>query len=176
MGNKKDTQKVKDTKTNFRWSQPMQNLLLEILADEALHENKQSNTFKHASYAKVAEAITEKFMTECTPKHVEHRFKTLKTNWNTIALLRNKKSGFGWNDDLKMITCDRTVYDEEVEKIEMFDEMALVVGNDMATGGFSKGVGDIGVEALDDSPPLVDADVDDISKKKQVDPSHVASN
>ena len=58
----------------------------------------------------------------------------------------------------------------------MFDEMALVVGKDMATGGFSKGVGDVGVEALDDSPPLVDADVDDISKKKQVDPSHVASN
>ena len=58
----------------------------------------------------------------------------------------------------------------------MFDEMALVVGKDMATGGFSKGVGDIGVEALDDSPPLVDADVDDISKKKQVDPSRVASN
>ncbi|KAK7816291.1 hypothetical protein CFP56_041267 [Quercus suber] len=46
----------------------------------------------------------------------------------------------------------------------------------MATAGFSKGVGYIGVEALDDSPPLVDADVDDISKKKQVDPSHVASN
>ena len=32
----------------------------------------------------------------------------------------------------------------------MFDEMAFVVGKDMATGGFSKGVGDIGVEALDD--------------------------
>ncbi|KAL0013362.1 hypothetical protein SO802_000431 [Lithocarpus litseifolius] len=155
-----------------------------VLADEALHGNKQSNTFKHASYAKVAEAITEKFMTECTPKHVEHRFKTLKTNWNTIALLLNKKSGFGWNDDLKMITCDRTVYDKEVKahpnhaqflnkKIEMFDEMALVVGKDMAIVGFSKGVGDIGVESLDDSPPLVDADVDDISKKKQVDPSHV---
>ena len=82
----------------------MQNLLLEILIDEALHGNKQSHTFKHASYAKVAEAITEKFMTKCTPKHVEHRFKILKANWNTIALLHNKKSSFGWNDDLKMIT------------------------------------------------------------------------
>ena len=54
-------------------------------------------------------------MIECTPKHVEHCFKTLKTNWNTIALLRDKKSGFGWNDDLKMITSDRAVYDEELE-------------------------------------------------------------
>ena len=58
----------------------MQNLLLEILADEAFHGNKYSNIFKHASYAKVAKAITEKFMTECTPKQVEHRFKTPKTN------------------------------------------------------------------------------------------------
>ena len=82
----------------------MQNLLLEILADKALHGNKQSNTFKYASDAKVAEAITKKFITKCTPKHVEHRFKTLKTNWNTIALLRNKKNGCEWNDDLKMIT------------------------------------------------------------------------
>ena len=54
-------------------------------------------------------------MIECTPKHVEHHFKTLKTNWNTIALLRDKKSGFGLNDDLKMITSDRAVYDEELE-------------------------------------------------------------
>ena len=56
------------------------------------------------------------------------------------------------------------------------DDMALVMGNNMATGGFSKGVGDIGVEALDDSPPLVDVDVNDVSKKKKVDPSHMASN
>ena len=48
----------------------MQNLLFKILADEALHGNKQSNTFKHASYAKVAEAITKKFITECTPKKI----------------------------------------------------------------------------------------------------------
>ena len=63
------------------------------------------------------------------------------------------------------------------KKIKMFDEMTLVVGNkDIATNRFSEGVGDIGVEALDDSPPLVDANVDDVSKKKQVDPSHVASS
>ena len=117
MRKTKDTQKDKDVKTNFRWSQPMQNLLLQILAGEALNRNKQSNTIKHASYAKVAVAISEKFVIECTPKHVEHRFKTLKTNWNIIALLRNKKSKFGLNDDLIMITCDRTMYDKEVEGI-----------------------------------------------------------
>ena len=52
----------------------------------------------------------------------------------------------------------------------MFDEMALVVGKDMATRGFPKGIDDIGVEALDDSPPLIDANDDGVSKKKQVIP------
>ena len=78
----------------------MQNLLREILADEALKGNKQSNTLKHASYVEVAKAIIEKFITKCTPKHVEYHLKTLKTNWNSITLLRNKKSGLGQNNDL----------------------------------------------------------------------------
>ena len=43
MENKNDTQKVKDTKTNFRWSQPMQNLLLEILADDSTSRRVQQS-------------------------------------------------------------------------------------------------------------------------------------
>ena len=52
----------------------------------------------------------------------------------------------------------------------MFGEVALVVGKDMATGDFSKGVVDIGVDALDDSPPLVIADVDDVPKRRKLIP------
>ena len=104
MGVKKDTQKEKNVK-NFRWSQPMENLLLEILAEEALQGNKLSNIFKLSSYRKVVEAINEKFGVGCSQKNVENQFRTLKGNWNTITELY-QKSGFGWNDDLKMITCD----------------------------------------------------------------------
>uniref|UniRef100_A0A2N9FL88 DDE Tnp4 domain-containing protein n=1 Tax=Fagus sylvatica TaxID=28930 RepID=A0A2N9FL88_FAGSY len=85
-------------------------------------------------------------------------FRTLKGNWNTITELR-QKSGFGWNDDLKMITYDRNVYDEAArpshanflnKKIEMYDELALVVGKDMVTGSFSKGVTDVDVKGVND--------------------------
>uniref|UniRef100_A0A2N9I3Z0 Myb/SANT-like domain-containing protein n=1 Tax=Fagus sylvatica TaxID=28930 RepID=A0A2N9I3Z0_FAGSY len=186
MGVKKDTQKEKDVK-NFRWSTPMENLLLEILADEALQGNKPSNIFKPSSYRKVVEAINEKFGVDCSQKHVENRFRTLKGNWNTITELR-QKSGFGWDDDLKMITCDRNVYDEAVaarpshekflnKKIEMYDELALVVGKDMATGSFSKGVTDIdrkGVNDVDMSASNtidLDNDLEEVSLKKQADSS-----
>ena len=118
MGVKKDTQKEKDVK-NFRWSQPMENLLLEILANETLQGNKPSNIFKPSSYRKVVEAINEKFGVDCSQKNVENRFRTVKGNWNTITKLC-QKSGFGWNDDLKMITCDRNVYDEAVAVRNLF--------------------------------------------------------
>ena len=118
MGVKKDIQKEKDVK-NFRWSEPMENLLLEILADEALQGNKSSNIFKLSSYRKVVEAINEKFGIDCSQKNVENHFRTLKGNWNTIIELR-QKSGFEWNDDLKMITCDRNVYEEAVTVRNLF--------------------------------------------------------
>ncbi|GMY32799.1 hypothetical protein FCV25MIE_28041 [Fagus crenata] len=165
----------------------MENLLLEILADEALQGNKPSNIFKPSSYRKVVEAINEKFGVDCSQKHVENRFRTLKGNWNTITELC-QKSGFGWDDDLKMITCDRNVYDEAVasrpshekflnKKIEMYDELALVVGKDMATGSFSKGVTDIdrkGVNDVDMSASNIidlDNDLEEVSLKKQADSS-----
>jgi hypothetical protein len=39
--------------------------------------------------------------------------------WNIISTLR-KKSGFGWDGNLRMITCERNVYDEEVIVCDFF--------------------------------------------------------
>lgn len=97
----------------FRWSKPMHTLLLEILADEAAKGNKPSNTFKPVSFALVAKSISEKFGVECVPDHVDNCLRTIKSMWNIIGTLR-KKSGFGWDENLRMITCDKKVYDEEV--------------------------------------------------------------
>ncbi|MFQ6648313.1 hypothetical protein Gotur_020850 [Gossypium turneri] len=61
---------------------------------------------------------------------------------------------------MKMITCDRTTYDAAVmthkkyepflnKSIDHYDEMALVVGKDMATGSFARTFAGID---LDDDP------------------------
>ena len=98
----------------FRWSNQMQCLLLEILANEATEGNKPSNTFMPGSFARAAQAISEKFGVECQPDHVENCLQTIKSIWNTITQLRDRKKCFGWDNDLKMITCEKKVYDEEV--------------------------------------------------------------
>ncbi|KAK2975744.1 hypothetical protein RJ640_003506 [Escallonia rubra] len=118
-----------DKSTNFRWSITMDRLFLEMLADEATKGNKPSSSFKPTTVTKT---------------------------WCTISLLRGR-SGYGWDANLNMIVCDKQQYDEEVtrcptnekylhKKIDMYEEMALVAGKDIAISGFSKSYGDLELE------------------------------
>jgi len=108
------TQNKKCKGKHFTWSNPMSHMLLEILDEEALKGCKPSSTFKAESFVKVATEISEKFNMQCEPKHVENHLKTVKKEWGIITKLKNK-SGFGWDDCLKMITILKDVYDEEVK-------------------------------------------------------------
>ncbi|MFQ6624252.1 hypothetical protein Gotur_004008 [Gossypium turneri] len=110
----------------------MEHVFLEILAEEAQKGNKPSNIFKA---------------------------------WQIICKIRDE-SGFGWDDNMKMITCDRATYDAAVmahkkyepflnKSIDHYDEMALVVGKDMATGNFARTFADIDLDdGNEDSVPV----------------------
>ncbi|KAL4627447.1 hypothetical protein ACB092_05G166300 [Castanea dentata] len=115
--------KGKEPGSQLRWTQPMCDMLFKMLVVEVEQGNKPSNKYKPQSLDKVAKEIGVKFNVECHTSHVLNRLRTIR-----------KKSGFGWDDNLKMITCDKQTYDAEV----LCDEMAIVGGKDMATGGFSK--------------------------------------
>ncbi|KAB1225407.1 hypothetical protein CJ030_MR1G019289 [Morella rubra] len=164
----------------FRWSKPMRHLLLEILSDEARKGNKMSSTFKPESRARVARAISERFGVECYPNHVKNHLRTVKSVRNTIEAIRNSKRGFGWDENSKMITCERNKHVEEVKAhpnhdkylnkpIEMYDEMALVAGNDMGIRSSSKPLSDIDCpENLRDLESVVmDLGSEKVSKAKQ---------
>ena len=97
----------------FRWLPPMHTTMLRILAQEAAKGNKPSSTFRAGSFTLVAKEITTQFGVKCHPSYVENRMWTLRTMWLTIQTIR-KKSDFGWDDNLKMITCDAKTYQEEV--------------------------------------------------------------
>ncbi|XP_065631689.1 uncharacterized protein LOC136068460 [Quercus suber] len=127
--------------------------LLRLLVKEAAKGNKPSNTVRAGSFAFVAKEISAQFGVECHPSYVENRLRILRTIWTTIQTIR-KKSGFRWDDNLKMIMCDVKTFQEEVmvhqkhaeylnKKIETYDELAIVVGKDTTTGSFSKSYVDI---------------------------------
>ena len=91
----------------------MHSTMLRLLAQEAAKGNKPSSTLKAGSFALVAKEITAQFGVECHLSYVENQMWILRTTWSTIQTIR-KKSSFGWDDNLKMITCDVKTYQEEV--------------------------------------------------------------
>ncbi|PPD92929.1 hypothetical protein GOBAR_DD10135 [Gossypium barbadense] len=161
-GNKEGTSK------QFRWTKPMEHVFLEILAEEARKGNKPSNTFKSVSINRVVDAISERFQVQCDAKHVENHLRTVKNQWQIICKIRGE-SGFGWDDNMKMITCDRATYDATVmahkkyelflnKNIDHYDEMALVVGKNMATGSFARTFADIDLDDGNEDSMPVDCD------------------
>ena len=91
----------------------MHETMLKILVQEAAKGNKPSSTFRAGSFALVAKEITAQFGVECHPSFVENWMRTLRTMWSTIQTIR-KKSGFGWDDNLKIITSNVKTYQLEV--------------------------------------------------------------
>uniref|UniRef100_A0A803MGA7 Myb/SANT-like domain-containing protein n=1 Tax=Chenopodium quinoa TaxID=63459 RepID=A0A803MGA7_CHEQI len=139
-----------EKKTNFCWSKDMSKELLDFLAEEVKKGNRPNNTFRTSSFVAAAKIISEKFQTNCTSEHVENHMKTVRNAWVAISTVRNN-SGFGWNDNLKMVIASPTTYATYVKflnrKIDMYEEMAIVLGKDLARGNFSKTFADIDVDA-----------------------------
>ncbi|KAJ8434656.1 hypothetical protein Cgig2_002202 [Carnegiea gigantea] len=103
---------------------------------------RKHKTIIHPREACLIDTILKKFNVKCLPDHVDKHLRIMKTAWGIIAKLRNQ-SGCGWDENMRMIRMFPDVYNTYVEanpthekylnkKIDMYDEMATVVGNDIA--------------------------------------------
>ncbi|MFQ6650160.1 hypothetical protein Gotur_022335 [Gossypium turneri] len=139
-----------------------------IINVEWVRATKKGPPSNSVSINRVAEAISERFQVQCDARHVENHLRTVKKQWQIIYKIRGE-SGFGWDDNMKMITCDRATYDAAVmahkkyepflnKSIDHYDEMALVVGKDMATGTFVRTFADIDLDDGNQDSEPVDCD------------------
>lgn len=71
----------KTGKTNMNWTQDMDNLLIDTLAEQVNLGNKVDKSFKSPAYTAAARAISTKFSVECTQGHIRNRLKTIKRNF-----------------------------------------------------------------------------------------------
>ncbi|MFQ6670917.1 hypothetical protein Gotur_035631, partial [Gossypium turneri] len=138
---------------------------MKIINVEWVKATKKGPPSNSVSINRVDEAIFERFQVQYDVKHVENQLRTVKNQWQIICTIRGE-SGFGWDDNMKMITCDRATYDAAVmahkkyepfldKSIDHYDEMTLVVGKDMEIGSFSKTFADIGLDdGNQDSVPI----------------------
>ncbi|PIA64220.1 hypothetical protein AQUCO_00100005v1 [Aquilegia coerulea] len=143
-------QSSKKGKKNFMWTAKTNKFLISFLADCAKNGEKHGKSFPKAVYAKAAEAVTDYCKTLCTMDNVDSRMKTVKKKYSRIAYLRSK-SGWGWDDDQKIIKFGKEVAMEFIEANSYAKDLInLVCGEDQATGSFAKSISDVQSENVDD--------------------------
>ncbi|KAJ6844904.1 B3 domain-containing protein-like [Iris pallida] len=138
--------------TNFRWSPKMTRFLLPFLIDQA-NMGMMGRTFKRDAFQAAAEAVTEKFRLHCTVGNVENHLRTIKIRFRQIRELQ-KFSNTTWDEKERTITMDGKDYTKYIaanprdepflnKRIEMYDEMLFLCGDDqtfgsIASGGYAK--------------------------------------
>ena len=94
--------------------------LLELIGDVKW---KADHGFKPGFTAKLEE-LMEKKLPGCgirTSPHIESRYKTLRRQYRAIAdMLGPNASGFGWNDNEKMVVVEKQIFEDWVKVIYLF--------------------------------------------------------
>ncbi|XP_074289415.1 uncharacterized protein LOC141614549 [Silene latifolia] len=130
-----------------RWTVEEDTLLVDLLL--ALHVEgkwKAEGGFKSGYLVHLEKLILEK-MPDAGLKatNIESRLGYLRKRFNALLEIKQKGSGFGWDDSLKMVTGDRKIFDEWCKShkdargmyrksFPLFDAMEEIYSKDRATG------------------------------------------
>ena len=108
----------------FQWTAKEDDKLVECLLELAGNVKwKADNGFKPGFTTKLEE-LMEKKLSGCGIKaspHIESRYKTLRRQYWAIAdMLGPNASGFGWNDNEKMVVVEKIFFEDWVKVILFF--------------------------------------------------------
>uniref|UniRef100_A0A0D3HCD1 Uncharacterized protein n=1 Tax=Oryza barthii TaxID=65489 RepID=A0A0D3HCD1_9ORYZ len=174
------TTKKRDKRT---WTAEEEKLLIDILYD--MNDSSWKVDTGHKSgYLTFIEKEMAKVLPRADLKadpHIKSKVKILKKQLSYILEIQQNGSGFGWDDENKMVTGDRDIYMGWAKSREgagplymkpmlHFDKLCEIYASDLAKGGSAKGPGEQqGVEdfsVLDGDDP-VSHHVDKVSLQPQ---------
>ncbi|CAH9072184.1 unnamed protein product [Cuscuta epithymum] len=133
-------------RSNHQWS-PHEDIILIDGCLEFINQGwKAENGFKTGFYQQL-----QKWMSAKIPgchitgdPHIKNRLRHLKMQYKEFSMMRDA-SGFGWNEERKMVTCDDEVWTSWIKShkdathlryksFPYFDELAMIFGNEWASG------------------------------------------
>ncbi|QHN91774.1 uncharacterized protein LOC110264863 isoform X2 [Arachis ipaensis] len=93
----KITEANQPSKDNLRWSDEMDEVLLNALAEEALKGNRHDGSWTTEAYAKAVKTLSIAIGPNITKNHIKNRMKTLKDHFVQAYDLFHHLSGFARN-------------------------------------------------------------------------------
>ncbi|KAJ3674530.1 hypothetical protein LUZ60_005146 [Juncus effusus] len=117
------------------------------MVEQVRNGMKLGQGFKNVTITAAVKVINNEFNVHVTETNVLNHYRTIKAKWNQIRRLKDM-SGNGWDENEKIIM-DEAGYNTYItahpkdepfinKRIEMYEEMSLVWGNDAATGQYAK--------------------------------------
>ncbi|RYR08765.1 hypothetical protein Ahy_B05g076592 isoform C [Arachis hypogaea] len=121
----KTTEANQPSKDNLRWSDEMDEVLLNALVEEALKGNRHDGSWTTEAYANVVKTLSIAIDPHITKNHIKNRMKTLKDHFAEAYDLFHHLSEFAWNPVIRQFEAEEEVWQYFIKKL---------FGADRATG------------------------------------------
>ncbi|RYQ88884.1 hypothetical protein Ahy_B09g095814 isoform B [Arachis hypogaea] len=133
------------SKDNLRWSDDMDEVLLNALAEEASKGNRHDGSWTTKAYANVVKTLSIAIGPHITKNHIKNRMKTLKDHFAEAYDLFHHLSGFAWNPVTRKFEAEEEVWQDFIKgettsrkikkmQIKHYDTLKELFGADRATG------------------------------------------
>ncbi|RYQ94085.1 hypothetical protein Ahy_B08g088975 [Arachis hypogaea] len=103
------------SKDNLRWSDDMDEVLLNALAEEASKGNRHDGSWTTEAYANVVKTLSIAIGPHITKNHIKNRMKTLKDHFAEAYDLFHHLSGFAWNLVTKKFEAEEEVWQDFIK-------------------------------------------------------------
>ncbi|XP_059634713.1 uncharacterized protein At2g29880-like [Cornus florida] len=141
----KDMNATENKKDALRWTEEMDEVLIDALLEQEENGNRVDGTFTSTAYSNVIKKCTEKIGYPFDKDHIKNRMKTLKLNFNTCYDLFKNLSGFSWSPETKLFEAELEVWKALIEakpsaskwrhtKIKFYKKLYDLFAKDRANG------------------------------------------
>lgn len=103
---------IQGGKDVLRWSEDMDQVLLNALCEEATKGNRHDGSWTTEAYSNVVEALCQHIGPHMTKQHIKNQMKTLKDHFAESYDLFNGLSGFAWNPSTKRFEAEKEVWED----------------------------------------------------------------
>ena len=100
------------------WKSSEDKILLNILKDQSLHGGKEGTCYTNKAWRDILEQFNDSRVEKLELQQLKNHHKYYRTCYSTMDRLL-KLTGFGWDDDDKMIKAPEDIW-EELIKVSLF--------------------------------------------------------
>ncbi|WJX38013.1 hypothetical protein P8452_25715 [Trifolium repens] len=160
------TEKVK----SVTWTDEMDLCLTELLVKQVTLGNKLEKNFKTSAYIATVAVLNDRFNLNLTIENIKSRLRTWRKQYVLMKEMLSR-GGFEWDEARKMVVATDSTWNEYIKKhrdarhlrdkrIENYNELGLVVGNEEASGNWLEDTEMFDVNITPNFVENADADAD----------------